>query len=64
LVQALGQADMYSAQACHVQAREKFNAQNMALGYLNKYEQVLGGQPLHSQTPTSQIHPRDLLWTG
>jgi hypothetical protein len=55
---------MYSAQACHVQAREKFNAQNMALGYLHKYEQVLGGQPLHSQTPTSQIHPRDLLWTG
>lgn len=64
LVQALGQADMYSAQACHAQAREKFNAQNMALGYLHKYELVLAGQPLHPQPPISQIHPRDLPWTA
>lgn len=59
---AMKQADSFSAQACHVQARDKFNATQMALGYVRKYEQVLDQQTLHARAPISQVHPRDLPW--
>jgi hypothetical protein len=62
LVQALGKSGEFSAQACHVQARDNFNAAKMARGYLQKYEQILDKQSLHATVPTSQVHPRDLPW--
>ena len=62
LAEALGQAAEFSAQACHAQARDEFNATEMARGYVRKYEQVLDRQHLHATVPTSQVHPRDLPW--
>ena len=62
LAGALGDAGRFSQQACHVQARENFNAERTARGYLDKYQRVLDGQPLHAQPPSTLVHPRDLPW--
>jgi glycosyltransferase involved in cell wall biosynthesis len=64
LVQALEHTENFSAEACHSQARDKFNANQMAFGYVRKYEQVLDRQALHASVPTSQVHPRDLPWVA
>ena len=62
MAQALQQADQFDSEACHVQAREKFNAVQMAEGYLYKYERILDSEYLHASAPVSQVHPRDLSW--
>ncbi|MBE2232550.1 MAG: glycosyltransferase [Anaerolinea sp.] len=62
LAGALGDAARFSAQACHEQARDHFNAERMARGYLSMYQRVLDGEPLHTQAPRTRVHPRDLPW--
>jgi glycosyltransferase involved in cell wall biosynthesis len=62
MAQALQQSDQFDPEACHAQAREKFNAIRMAEGYLHKYGRVLDGEYLHASAPLSQVHPRDLSW--
>lgn len=49
LVEAVLQADDYSAQACHDFAAEYYSAQKMTDAYLALYEQVLNGRSLHAQ---------------
>lgn len=62
MAHALQQSDQFDPEACHAQAREKFNATRMAEGYLHKYGRILDGEYLHASVPVSQVHPRDLLW--
>lgn len=62
MAQALQQSDQFDPEACHAQAREKFNSIRMAEGYLHKYGRVLDGDYLHASAPVSQVHPRDLSW--
>ncbi len=51
LKQAIQETDSYSKIHCHEYVRENFNAQAMARGYLNKYEQVIRGEALNEEPP-------------
>ena len=42
---------LYNPEVCHQYAKEHFNAQNMALKYLEKYQIVLDGKTLNSKRP-------------
>lgn len=50
LVQAV-ESNSFSNKICHEYALEKFNAKEMALAYLGKYEKVLAGENLNAQQP-------------
>ena len=62
LASALQRAPEFSSEGCHEHARDHFHSQRMAQGYLEKYQQVLDGKPLHQTPPMTQVHPRDLPW--
>lgn len=48
---ALKDAGSYDRNTCHQYAADQFNARTMALNYLDKYEKVANGRPLHSKAP-------------
>jgi glycosyltransferase involved in cell wall biosynthesis len=51
LVEAVLNVDNYSRQECHEYAMEEFNAKKMAMEYLKKYEIVMSGNKLNTDTP-------------
>jgi glycosyltransferase involved in cell wall biosynthesis len=66
LANAIEQSERYSPQACHAYAREHFSAARMAAKYLEKYRQVLDGQPLNATVPVLQALQKEkfLEWTN
>lgn len=51
LADALLQYNNYDKKLCHEYVVEKFNSKQMALGYLEKYQQVLNKQHLNKSNP-------------
>lgn len=55
LVQAVKNAEKYDKQYCHQYAKENFNSKIMALKYLKKYNQVIGGSNLNTEAPILKV---------
>lgn len=51
IAEAINNDYHYTPQICHDYAVERFNSKNMALGYLEKYEQVVSGKSLNTTSP-------------
>ncbi len=63
ITQALEHVDTFSKERCHDYAQTCFNSKNMALAYIQKYEQVLHGAKLNTTKPTLIEHvPTPLEW--
>ncbi len=52
----------FDPRRCHAYVRETFNAEAMALRYVEKYEQVLNGQALSSSPPQVGLEETRLPW--
>lgn len=52
----------FDPQVCHQHVVENFNAKRMAQGYLEKYQQVLGGQQLNTDPPYLKADSQHLEW--
>jgi hypothetical protein len=49
---------------CHMRAVELFSSQSMSKNYLAKYDEVVSGVQLNSQSPQLQAGFKDLPWSG
>jgi hypothetical protein len=56
------QEHSFDMRACHQHAVEHFNAETMAHGYLEKYEQVLAGERLSKNHPRANRRDVRLPW--
>lgn len=52
LADAIENSSVFSKEKCHEYARNNFNSKKMALKYMDKYEQVISGRNLHTETPS------------
>jgi glycosyltransferase involved in cell wall biosynthesis len=52
LVEAIKEADSYDRQSCHDYVQAYYTAERMTAQYLQCYDKVLSGYPLHIQAPT------------
>lgn len=52
----------FNRRECHEYARENFNSDRMALGYLEKYKKVLDGESLHRTAPRIIGKCDNLAW--
>lgn len=55
LSEAFKNLDTFNKKRCYEYARDTFNSKNMALGYLNLYEQILNGNDINHTTPFFNI---------
>lgn len=63
LKEAMSRWQDYDPKICHQYAQEKFNSQQMALAYLEKYEHVLDGEQLNSSPlKLAKQPPKFLEW--
>ena len=56
------QSKQFDPLVCHQHVVEHFNAQRMAEGYLEKYQQVLNGEQLNAETPYLMADSQHLEW--
>ena len=63
LVDAI-QTQTFDRRACHARAVAHFSAARMAQDYLQKYQQVLGGEYLNPVQPAIQGEARQLPWAA
>lgn len=64
LADALLESNTYNKRHCHEYVVEKFNSKQMAIGYLEKYEQVINNKPLNLTNPQLPVEQpnRFLEW--
>jgi glycosyltransferase involved in cell wall biosynthesis len=55
LAEAVRGASRFDPRACHAYAVDRFGARAMADGYLNVYERVAAGEPLHAEPPRRRV---------
>lgn len=62
MTEAILNRDQYNAADCHDYVRERFHSKEMAMAYLEKYQQVLSGQNINSRPPqTTENSQKNLL---
>jgi glycosyltransferase involved in cell wall biosynthesis len=64
LAEAISNVDAFDRRACHEYARDVHNSRQMALNWLEKFEQVLNGKDLNKRAPVwqSDHQPKYLEW--
>lgn len=59
LVEAIQNYQKFNREKCHLYALENFNSEKMAEGYLEKYDEILGGKPLNEHPPQLKERPEE-----
>lgn len=63
LIEAIKNVDSFSRKSCHEHALENFSADRMARDYIQLYEKVLNGHPIHAEAPVLAEVPNDKMLT-
>jgi hypothetical protein len=59
LSQAVANSKNFDPQMCHARARDHFNSDKMAEGYVVQYRKVLEGKTLNEQAPRLKVVQAD-----
>lgn len=54
MLDALHSVESFDRKACHELARDVYNSDKMAQGYMHYYQQVINGEPVHQQAPYAE----------